>query len=220
MAWVTRFAVALSFLAVGMLLSPDFMASKFGIGEATTSAKSGGSLHPVLKLFHLLSFAIAWGAASWVTFFGGIIMFKHLPRHQFGNLQGKMFPAYFSLVSGCAAICVAVFSVIHPLASASSFEKLQMVFLVSSLLLSLCNLLIFTPMTVNMMKVRHKIEREENIGDEIGSSKNREVAKRNPKLAEINRKFGMIHGLSSLANILSFGGFTMHSWYLASHLSL
>jgi hypothetical protein len=36
----------------------------------------------------------------------------------------------------------------------------------------------------------------------------------------MNKKFGMIHGLSSLANIMSFGSLAMHSWYLASKLEL
>ncbi|TYG46524.1 hypothetical protein ES288_D11G262700v1 [Gossypium darwinii] len=35
----------------------------------------------------------------------------------------------------------------------------------------------------------------------IGWSKNQETAKTNPKLAAMNNKFGMIHGLSSLARI-------------------
>uniref|UniRef100_A0A0D6R7R0 TMEM205-like domain-containing protein n=1 Tax=Araucaria cunninghamii TaxID=56994 RepID=A0A0D6R7R0_ARACU len=219
MAWLTRFVVMVSFLALGILFSPEAFGSKFG-GQSEASAQIGGSLAVVLKLAHLLSFATAWGAALWVTFIGGIIMFKNLPRHQFGNLQGKMFPAYFSMVGMCGAICLAAFALVHPWSAASYMEKLQMGFLASSLVFTLSNLLIFTPLTMNMMRVRHKIEREENIGDEVGLTKNREVAKKNPKLAEINKKFGMIHGMSSLANLLSFGGLAMHSWYLASRLLL
>lgn len=70
-----------------------------------------------------------------------------------------------------------------------------------------------------MMKQRHKIEKESNIGDEVGWTKNQEVAKVNPKLAAMNKKFGMIHGLSSLANIVSFGCLAMHSWYLAGKIN-
>ena len=70
------------------------------------------------------------------------------------------------------------------------------------------------------MKQRHKVERENNIGNEVGRSKNVETAKVNTKLAAMNKKFGMIHGLSSLANIMSFGGLAMHSWYLASKIDL
>ncbi|CAM8928078.1 unnamed protein product [Rhodiola kirilowii] len=75
-------------------------------------------------------------------------------------------------------------------------------------------------MTIEMMKQRHKIEREQNIGEEVGWSKNREVAKKNPKLAAMNKKFGMIHGLSSLANIMAFGSLAMHSWYFAGKINL
>lgn len=71
-----------------------------------------------------------------------------------------------------------------------------------------------------MMKKRHKIERELSIGDEVGWSKNLEAAKKNPNLAAMNKKFGMIHGFSSLANIMSFGCLAMHSWYLAAKMQL
>lgn len=73
---------------------------------------------------------------------------------------------------------------------------------------------------MQMMKQRHKLERESNIGEEVGWTKNKEVAKVNPKLAAMNKKFGMIHGLSSLANIMSFGSLAMHSWYLAAKIDL
>ena len=71
-----------------------------------------------------------------------------------------------------------------------------------------------------MMMKRHKMENDLGIGTEVGHSKNAETAKRSPALAAMNRKFGMIHGLSSLADILSFGSLAMHSWYLSSKLDL
>ncbi|KAJ4955599.1 hypothetical protein NE237_012382 [Protea cynaroides] len=213
MGWMSRFLAAVAFLAFGVLFSPETFGSK---SEAGYSSK----LLISLKLAHLLSFATAWGTALWVTFIGGIIMFKVLPRHQFGNLQSKMFPAYFSLVGVCCAISVAAFGYLHPWRSSSSAERYQLGFLLSSFAFNLTNLFVFTPMTIEMMKQRHKVEREENIGEEVGWTKNREVAKVNPKLAAMNKKFGMIHGLSSLANIMSFGSLAMHSWYLAGKLNL
>ncbi|GKU86990.1 hypothetical protein SLEP1_g1453 [Rubroshorea leprosula] len=211
MAWITRFLAAVAFLAVGVIFSPETFGSN-GDGSLKLST--------YLKLAHLLSFSTAWGAALWVTFIGGIIMFKNLPRHQFGNLQSKMFPAYFSMVGICCSISMASFGYLHPWKSSSTAEKYQLGFLVSALAFNLTNLLVFTPMTIEMMKQRHKVEREENIGEETGWSKNREVAKVNPKLAAMNKKFGMIHGLSSLANIMAFGSLAMHSWYLAGKLNL
>jgi hypothetical protein len=71
-----------------------------------------------------------------------------------------------------------------------------------------------------MMMKRHKIEKDLGIGSEVGGSRNSDVAKTSPALVAMNKKFGMIHGLSSLANIMAFGSLAMHSWHLASKLKL
>ncbi|CAL0300222.1 unnamed protein product [Lupinus luteus] len=210
MGWVTRFLTAVAFLTVGVIFSPETFRSNSDTANVST----------FLKLAHLLSFSTAFGAALWVTFIGGIIMFKNLPRHQFGNLQSKLFPAYFTLVGVSCAISVASFGYLHPWKTSSTTQRFQLGFLLSAFAFNLTNLLVFSPMAIEMMKQRHKVERENNIGGEVGGSKNAEVAKSNPKLAAMNKKFGMIHGLSSLANIMSFGSLAMHSWYLAGKLDL
>nr|AHF21581.1 late embryogenesis abundant protein [Tamarix hispida] len=212
MGWLSRFVVAVAFLAVGIIFSPE----TFGSSNSFNSP----NLLTILKLTHLLCFATAWGAALWVTFIGGIIMFKNLPRHQFGNLQSKMFPAYFILVGVCCALSMGSFGYLHPWKLSSTTEQYQLGFLASAFGFNLLNLFVFTPMTIEMMKQRHKVEKANKIGDEVGWSKNQEAAKTNPQLATMNKKFGMIHGLSSLANILSFGCLAMHSWYLASKINL
>ncbi|BAF30025.1 uncharacterized protein [Oryza sativa Japonica Group] len=214
MGWATRFLAAVCFFAAGVVFAPDVLLG------ARSGSGSGGGAAAAAKVAHLLCFATSWGAALWATFIGGIIMFKNLPRHQFGNLQGKLFPAYFMLISACAAVSVAAFAYLHPWKTASTVERYQLGFLLAALGFDLSNLLVFTPMTIEMMKKRHKIERDLSIGEEVGWSKNVQVAKNNPTLAAINKKFGMIHGLSSLANIMSFGSLAMHSWYLASKLEM
>ena len=66
MGWLTRFLAAVAFLAIGVIFSPETFGSK------------SPALSTYLKLAHLLSFATAFGAALWVTFIGGIIMFKYV----------------------------------------------------------------------------------------------------------------------------------------------
>uniref|UniRef100_A0A8R7UCQ1 TMEM205-like domain-containing protein n=1 Tax=Triticum urartu TaxID=4572 RepID=A0A8R7UCQ1_TRIUA len=112
MAWATRFLSAVCFFAAGVLFAPDVL-----VGDRSGS---GATAVTAAKVSHLLCFATCWGAALWATFIGGIIMFKNLPRHQFGNLQGKMFPAYFTLISACAAVSVAAFAYLHPWKAASA----------------------------------------------------------------------------------------------------
>ncbi|RCV39507.1 hypothetical protein SETIT_8G229800v2 [Setaria italica] len=71
-----------------------------------------------------------------------------------------------------------------------------------------------------MMMKRYKLEKDLGMGSEVGHSKNKELAKRSPALVAMNRKFRMIHVVSSLASLMSFGSLAMHSWYLSSKLNL
>ena len=81
-----------------------------------------------------------------------------MPRHQFGSLQGKMFPAYFMLISACSAISVAAFAYLHPWKTASTIERYQLGFLISALGCNLSNLLVFTPMTVEVIYFVHALK--------------------------------------------------------------
>ncbi|PUZ45775.1 hypothetical protein GQ55_8G251600 [Panicum hallii var. hallii] len=99
----------------------------------------------------------------------------------------------------CGSICIPA-----PLEdSINHLAMYQLGFLVSALGCNLSNLLGFMPRTIEMMMKRHKMEKDLiGIGTEVVYSKNSETTKR-------DRKFGMIHGLSSLANIMSFGSLAM-----------
>ena len=56
--------------------------------------------------YHLLSYASVTGITLWHSFISGPIAFKVLPRQQFGLLQSKLFPVYFSLQSVLNGICL------------------------------------------------------------------------------------------------------------------
>jgi len=69
-----------------------------------------------------------------------------------------------------------------------------------------------------VMRERHRVEKEAGIGGEVGLSRNREVAKTNPQLRALNKTFGVYHGLSSLANLAGLVGLAAHLYYLAARL--
>ncbi|CAO2150115.1 unnamed protein product [Urochloa humidicola] len=75
------------FLAAGFLFAPDALVRIGSDGDGAVTAAAAA------RLVHLLAFATAWGAGLWVTFIRGIVMFKYMPRHHFGSLRGKRFPA-------------------------------------------------------------------------------------------------------------------------------
>jgi hypothetical protein len=51
----------------------------------------------------------------------------------FDNLQRKMFPTYFTLISACLAISVVTFVYLHPWKMASTIQRYQLGFLLSML---------------------------------------------------------------------------------------
>ncbi|KAE9464057.1 hypothetical protein C3L33_03983, partial [Rhododendron williamsianum] len=190
MGWMSRFIAVVAFLAIGVIFSPE----TFGSTSSSSDGLQPPKLSTYLKLAHLLCFSTAFGAALWVTFIGGIIMFKY---------------SYYTHSQ---------FALLLESTEASVWESSKQD--VPGLLRYGWGLLCCMCDVFRMMKQRHKVEREEQIGEEVGWSKNVEVAKVNPKLKAMNKKFGMIHGLSSLANIMAFGSLAVHSWYLAGKMNL
>ena len=59
------------------------------------------------KTAHLFSVSACFGCSCWVTFVAGIVSWKALPRHTFGKLQSKLFPAYFRVTAGCLVVGLA-----------------------------------------------------------------------------------------------------------------
>ncbi|KAL3682872.1 hypothetical protein R1sor_000894 [Riccia sorocarpa] len=209
----------LSTAAAGLVFWPDIVSKRLE-ASTTPGVSTMWSSTTLLRFLHLASFSTAFGAALWVSFIGGIIMFRHLPRHQFGNLQAKMFPAYFRLTSTCLATAVGVIAVLRPWSTSTTWEKAQFGTLGVSLLFTLANLLVMEPVTTKLMRERHKVERDEGIGTEPGVSRKAQIEKASPQLQAINKKFMAAHGVSSLLNLFAFLSLVVHAAYLSSRLLL
>jgi hypothetical protein len=152
--------------------------------------------------YHLLSYASVTGITLWHSFIGGPIAFKTLPRQQFGLLQSKLFPIYFSLQSVLNGVCFVT----------TSNRNARIIFLIGAVS-GLINLTIVGPWTTKydainvflfflyvflyvnrIMNERHKVEREEGKQyNEAGIS---------DRLKALNKRFGIAHGCSSLINIV------------------
>jgi len=101
---------------------------------------------------------------------------------QFGTLQSKIFPVYFSMQSAGAAVLYLTSPVQSPL-----------VVWITLLLGSVGNLAVVGPWTTNLMNTRHKLEKssgtkysDDNVTSEMKS---------------LNKQFGIAHGISSLMNL-------------------
>ena len=159
----------------------------------------------VWKPVHLYAMAAYFGCSCWVSFVAGLVMFKSLPRHTFGKLQSKLFPAYFRFTSGCLAVALMSLGAGSDIGQADKDRRGTSILLLgSALALQLLNMLWLEPVTTRIMFKRHIVEREFGTGHEIGQlTPDNPEARRSDELQRLTRKFGMWHGLSASANLVS-----------------
>lgn len=152
---------------------------------------------------HLLAYATWLGSTTWVTFIGGITMFKSMPRQMFGKVQAKLFPQYFALHAACVVLCAGTLAFGM---GSGGVGRPQALALGLALAASLANLLWLEPCATKVMFQRYALENA-GVRDE-GAIK------------ALYQQFGKWHGISSLVNLVAMAGAVAHGWWLASRLLL
>ncbi|KAL3701790.1 hypothetical protein R1sor_019812 [Riccia sorocarpa] len=183
-----------------------------------------------VKAAHLLSFSSTFGASLWVTFISGYLLSKSLGRQQYGFVQSKMFPTYLRLIAGGQALCLVLYMMLKPWTRASSAEKLQHFNLWGILLSTLANLFFVEPRATKTMFEKLKLEKEEGsraeeeaakkASDFRGSGSSVEETPVTKRSEEVKEKFSLLHGVSSLLNLLALMGETWHLWHLSNSLAV
>ncbi|KAG5353449.1 hypothetical protein C0989_006605 [Termitomyces sp. Mn162] len=187
-----------------------------------------GSLACVSRQAAVLSHEIeASDTALWVTFFGGVIAFRTLrmysteisgqacssgntARQMFGNLQHKTFPIYFVISMVLSSALLTLWTLSHPNVVAHITrpyvaDVAQAYALATVLLGQGFNYFVIGPLT---SKQRHKLEKDEGKAyNEPGVS---------DAMKALNRRFGTLHGVSSLANLGSVIALGFHGLWIGS----
>ncbi|KAK7468665.1 hypothetical protein VKT23_003169 [Stygiomarasmius scandens] len=179
--------------------------------EVLTTASVVSLFSP--KSLYLVGYGWLLGMSIWVTFFGGVIAYKALPRHQFGALQHKTFPIYFVISILLSAGLTGVWTLSHPnvqkyiqdpfVADVAQAYTLASVCLAQSL-----NYFVVGPMTSKTMFQRQRLEKSEGKNyNEPGVSE---------EMKALNRRFGSLHGISSLANLWAVIGLIFHGLWIGN----
>lgn len=164
------------------------------------------TLHSISKLLvspsslYLVAYAWLFGMSFWVTFFGGVIAFRTLPRPHFGNLQHKTFPIYFVISLILTSCLLGFWTFSHPdvvthITRPNVADVAQVYALLTALGCQGLNYFVISPMTSRTMFRRQSLEKEE------GKSYNEPGV--SAEMKALNRRFGMLHGISSLANLMA-----------------
>ncbi|KAL0950769.1 hypothetical protein HGRIS_007536 [Hohenbuehelia grisea] len=175
------------------------------LSSLTTLAVSPESLY-------LLAYAWTFGMSVWISFFGGVIAFKSLPRHQFGALQHKTFPIYFLLSIVLSSFMLTKWTFTHPdvithIYRPNVADVAQAYALATVILMQGSNRFVVGPLTSKTMFQRQRLEKEEGkLYNEPGVS---------DAMKALNRRFGMLHGISSLANLFAIIALGFHGLWIA-----
>ncbi|TFK57547.1 hypothetical protein OE88DRAFT_1651322 [Heliocybe sulcata] len=165
-----------------------------------------------LNGLYMLGYSWLFGMAIWVTFFGGIIALRALPRHQFGTLQHRTFPVYFVISMALTSFLSAKWVFSHPdvvtyITSPSHADVAQLYALAFAFVCQATNYFAVGPLTSKTMFQRHKLEKEEGkTYDQAGVS---------AQMKALNARFSSLHGISSLANLGAVIALAFHGLWIA-----
>ncbi|KAM5532177.1 hypothetical protein V8D89_014133 [Ganoderma adspersum] len=160
-----------------------------------------------------VGFAWLFGMTLWVTFIGGVIAVRTLPRQQFGTLQHRTFPIYFAISIGLSSGLLGLWSWSHPVVlthyrQPAVADVSQAYTLATVLLCQVVNHYVIGPLTSKTMFKRHRLEKEEGKAyNEPGVSE---------QMKQLNKTFAQLHGLSSLANLTAFFALAFHGLYIGN----
>ncbi|KAI0883640.1 uncharacterized protein GGS22DRAFT_33996 [Annulohypoxylon maeteangense] len=179
-----------------------------------------GSVLFTLAPYQVLSYGTLLGTQVFHTFFNSIASFKVLERPQFAILQRAVFPIYFGIQTASPVVLALTypgnksgFGV--PSSLVGVFHESNrwgvLVPLGSIFATGLLNLAYLLPETNKITALR----REQEVKDGKASYDAKPHSK---EMAELNKQFGKIHGISSLANLITLLATVIYGINLSSRL--
>ncbi|KAJ5095664.1 hypothetical protein NUU61_005020 [Penicillium alfredii] len=151
--------------------------------------------------YHILSYGTLLGTQVFQSFVGGIIAFRALPRPQFASLQTAIFPIYFSMQTALPVVvgltasrggqALGLSGLTAPENCCSTLLPMATVAVTG-----LVNLFVLRPLTTNVMRERKHQETRDG-------KKSYDAGPHSKEMLALNKKFGRVHGISSLVNMVS-----------------
>lgn len=153
--------------------------------------------------YHVLAYGSLLGTQLFQSFINGPVAYKAINRPSFSALQQALFPIYFNMQSILPVILV----VTYPSAAPSMLARARTVFALenrASVLLPLAltfaggiaNAVFIGPIVTRIMHERKRQESKDG-------RKSYDPPPHSAEMQQLNKKFGMWHGVSSLVNLIA-----------------
>jgi hypothetical protein len=159
----------------------------------------------------LNSYGTLLGSTIFQSFIGGITAYRALPRAQFSSLQKAIFPPYFAMQTGIPALLFLTYprSLLSP---ASSADKSNAWLIGTMFVSGLINLVWAGPETTRVMGLRKHQETRDG-------KKSWDEGPHSQEMQALNKKFGMLHGVSTLVNMVGLGAMIWYGAVLGEGMS-
>ncbi|OAA73950.1 hypothetical protein ISF_00851 [Cordyceps fumosorosea ARSEF 2679] len=169
--------------------------------------------------YHILAYGTLVGTSFFHTFVNSPILFKNTERPVFSAIQAKAFPVYFGLQTALPAILALTFPGNALLATPGGVSALlaesnrwgSLVPIVAMFVSGALNLFVLLPASREVMKQRQgQAKRDGKQWHEEGPH--------SEEMKALSKRFGMLHGISSLLNLATFIGAVTYSFTLGARL--
>lgn len=168
------------------------------------------------------SYGTLLGSEIFQSFIGGVTAFRTLPRPQFASLQSALFPIYFGMQTALPIVLALTFPSERTAVgnSASGFagilepaNRLHVLTPISIIFVSgLLNAAWIGPLTTKTMRERKHQETKDG-------KKSYDAGPHSPEMQALNKKFGQLHGASTLVNLFGIIATLWYGFYLGDRLT-
>ncbi|KAI4865887.1 hypothetical protein F4820DRAFT_277857 [Hypoxylon rubiginosum] len=173
--------------------------------------------------YHILSYGTLLGTQVFHTFINSVASFKVLERPQFAILQRAVFPFYFGIQTAAPVLLALTYpgrtnilrGIDTPSSLAGVFHSSNrwgvLVPLGTILVTGIVNLAYLLPETNKITALRRQQEKKDG-------KASYDAAPPSKDMAALNKKFGQLHGISSLLNIVTLVATVAYGINLSSRL--
>ncbi|KKA28196.1 hypothetical protein TD95_003718 [Thielaviopsis punctulata] len=179
----------------------------------------GSSIFCSAAPYHIVSYGVLLGTTFFHSFINGIIMFRTLQRPDFATVQSKLFPIYFSMQTFLPLFLALTYPASKLRGLASGFSGVLAVANRWAVLAPLAvmfttgaaNLLVLEPLTTQCMRDRRAQEKKDG-------KRSYDAPPHSKEMVALNKRFGKLHGISSLLNMGTFLATVAYGFDLARRL--
>ncbi|KAL3964728.1 hypothetical protein ACCO45_001732 [Purpureocillium lilacinum] len=169
--------------------------------------------------YHIISYGTLLGTSFFHSFINGPVMYKSIDRPAFSAAQTNLFPIYFSIQTVIPVILALTFpgntltgvpsGVSGLLDNSSRWDSLLPI--AAMFVTGLANLAVIGPATTKTMKERRgQVKRD---GKEWYAE-----GPHSDEMQALNKRFGMLHGISSLINLTTFVSAVTYGFTLGARI--